>query len=63
MGYIVVEGHEQLGAQQAVARLIGAYIQPLTLLELAHAQIHHGRVHLHRHMLSSALKYATEDMA
>ena len=46
MRHIVVEGHEQLGAQQAVARLIRAHIQPLALLELAHAQVHHGCVHL-----------------
>ena len=42
-----MEGHEQLGAQEAVARLLGPHVQPLTLLELAHTQLHHASVHLH----------------
>lgn len=46
-GGIVMKGHEQLRAQQAVASLVGPHIQPLTLLELADTQIHHPPVHLH----------------
>lgn len=45
-GGVVMKGHQQLGAQQAVAGLLGPYIQPLTLLELAHAQLHHPIIHL-----------------
>ena len=41
-----MEGHEKLGAQQAVAGLVGPHIQPLTLLKLAHTQVHHPPVHL-----------------
>lgn len=44
---VVMEGHEQLGAQQAVTSLLGAHIQPFTLLEFAHTQIHHASIHLH----------------
>ena len=45
-----MQGHEQLGAQQAVAGLVGPHVQPLTLLELAHTQVHHPSVHLLNNM-------------
>lgn len=45
-GGVVMEGHEQLGAQQAVAGLLGAHIHSLTLLEQPHTQVHHSMIHL-----------------
>ena len=45
-GGVVMEGHQQLGAQQAVTGLLRPYIQPLALLELADTQLHHSIIHL-----------------
>ena len=45
-GGVVMKGHQQLGAQQAVTSLLGANIQPLTLLELTHTQLHHPIIYL-----------------
>ena len=42
-----MQGHEELGAQEAVASLVGPRVQALALPELAHTHIHHARIHLH----------------